>query len=91
VTVHQWTFVFLRVGAWLLVAGLLGVIVWGGWDLVLIARGQLRGNSISQAAMRALYGWHPGVLILVAFFLGALVGILLGHFGWVLPAMRRDP
>jgi hypothetical protein len=82
VTDHAWTLVLLRVGAWMLAAGLLGLVVWGGWDLILIARSNLRGNSISEAAQRALYGWHPGVLLLIAFFLGALVGLLLGHFGW---------
>jgi hypothetical protein len=82
VTTHEWTLILLRVGAWLIAAGALGFILWGGWDLVLIARGELRGNSISGAAMRALYGWHPGVLIAVALSLGILVGVLLGHFGW---------
>lgn len=81
-TAHEWTLVLLRVGAWMLVAGLAGLVVWGGWDLVLIARGELRGNSISQAAMRALYGWHPGAIIAVTFALGLLCGVLLGHFGW---------
>lgn len=88
-TVHAWTLVLLRVGAWLLAAGALGLIVWGGWDLVLIARGELRGNSISQAAMRALYGWHPGALIAVSLSIGLLVGVLLGHFGWA--QIRRVP
>lgn len=81
-TVHQWTLVLLRIGAWLLVSGLAGFVLWGGWDLVLIARGKLAGNSISGAAMRALYGWHPGVLIAVTAALSVLVGLLLGHFGW---------
>ena len=81
-TVHAWTLVLLRVGAWTLAAGALGLLIWGGWDLVLIGRGELRGNSISQAAMRALYGWHPGVLIAVSVSIGLLFGVLLGHFGW---------
>lgn len=81
-TTHDWTLILLRVGAWILAAGALGLILWGGWDLVLIARGELRGNSISQAAMRALYGWHPGVLIAVSLVVGLVVGVLLGHFGW---------
>jgi hypothetical protein len=82
VSAHEWTLVFLRLGAWLLVLSLLGLILWGAWDLVLIARGQLRGNSISSAAMHALYGWHPGALIAVSLVIGLLVGVLLGHFGW---------
>jgi hypothetical protein len=88
VTVHAWTLVFLRVGIWLIATGLLGVLVWAGWDLVLIGRGELAGNSISQAAMRALYAAHPGVLIAITLAVGLLVGILLGHFGW---AQTRSP
>lgn len=81
-TAHAASLVFLRVGAWCLVAGLVGVLVWAGFDLVLIRRGELAGNSISLAAMRALYGAHPGVLIAIALVVGILIGVLLGHFGW---------
>lgn len=85
---QDWTLVILRVGLWLIAAGLLGVIMWGGWDLVLIARGDLAGNSISRAAMRALYAAHPGVLLLAGLLVGLLVGALLAHFGW---AQVRQP
>ena len=86
-TFHGWSLVFLRVGAWVLVAGLAGAVIWGGFDLVAIARGKLSGNSISLAAQRALYAAHPGVLIAITAVVCITAGVLLGHFGW---AQWRD-
>ncbi|WP_242394863.1 hypothetical protein [Anaeromyxobacter oryzisoli] len=88
-TFHAWSLFFLRLGAWLLVGGASGLVVWGIFDLVAIARGELAGNSISLAAQRALYAAPPGLLIVVTAVIVLVIGVLLGHFGW--PQYRSAP
>lgn len=49
----------------------------GIWDLVLIYRGQLRGNSAS--AVIKDFAQHQPVWV---FALGLMLGVLIGHFLW---------
>lgn len=49
----------------------------GVWDLLLIHRDQLAGNSASRAIYNTASA-HP----VWVFILGAALGVLVGHFGW---------
>jgi hypothetical protein len=48
----------------------------GVWDLVLIYRGKLTGNSASRVILEIAQA-HPGWVFFVAFALGVLVGHFL--------------
>jgi hypothetical protein len=54
----------------------------GVWDLVLIARGQLGGNSAS----RVIKDFAQAEPVWV-FLLGLVLGVLTGHFMW--PQVQR--
>jgi hypothetical protein len=55
----------------------LSFLALGIWDLVLIYRGELGGNSAS----RVIKDFAQGEPIWV-FLLGLVLGILAGHFAW---------
>lgn len=73
-TPHAATHLVVRVVGWWLLAG---VAALGVWDLVLIARGQLTGNSASGVILEVARQ-SPLWLALASF----AVGILTGHFWW---------
>lgn len=73
-TPHEQTHLLLRVVVWWFLAG---VAALGVWDLILIARRQLAGNSASEVILevgRQVPGWFAVVAL--------LVGFLLGHLLW---------
>lgn len=49
----------------------------GVWDLVLIARGQLTGNSASRVIQD--FARNEPVWL---FFIALILGVLVGHFFW---------
>lgn len=93
-TMHDWTH---RLVWWGVVNVALTFAAWGVWDLVLVARGDLRGNSASGIVLEGAQR-HPawafafGALVgalpwPVAALVGIAVGVLVGHFFW--PQRRR--
>ena len=82
-SIHLVAHAIVRYGAFALLAGIaVAAVLYLGWDADLAVRHQLAGNSASHAVMETLYRIHPGVLLLIGFGVGALLGILSGHFGW---------
>lgn len=60
----------------------LSFVALGVWDLLLIKRGQLGGNSASRVILDYATA-HPAWV----FVLGLALGVLVGHFAW--PQVRR--
>lgn len=73
-TPYQWTQRIVWTGFGLFAAAF---VLLGVWDLVLIARHQLGGNSAS-AVILGIARTQP----LLVFSIGLVLGVLVGHFLW---------
>ncbi len=88
-TLHSWSHFWAKFGLISLLAGfVLAILVWAIWDIDLIERGKLLGNSASEAIKEMLYGTPPGLLILIVGIICFTLGTLNGHFGWPLGGKR---
>jgi hypothetical protein len=74
VTAHEATHLVVRISGWTFLAAFL---LLGIWDLVLIGRGRLSGNSASGVILEVARS-EPVWTVLVAL----AVGVLAGHFFW---------
>ncbi len=80
---HDWSHFWARFGLISIIAGfVIGIAVWAIWDVDIIARGKLLGNSASEAIRDMLYNTPPGLLILIVSIIAFTLGTLNGHFGW---------
>jgi hypothetical protein len=80
VTAHEATHLVVRIAGWTFLSAFL---LLGAWDLVLIAKGKLSGNSASGVILEVARQ-APVWTVLVAL----AVGVLVGHFFWPLRVSR---
>jgi hypothetical protein len=80
VTPHEATHVIVRIAGWMFLSAFL---LLGAWDLVLIAKGRLAGNSASGVILEIARD-APVWTVLVAL----AAGVLVGHFFWPLRVTR---
>lgn len=78
-TAYERTQIVVKVAGAVFVASFVAL---GVWDLLLIQRGQLVGNSASRVLLDYASS-HP----VWVFILGLMLGVLVGHFAW--PQVRR--
>ncbi len=73
-TLYSWTQRIVWIGFGLFAAAFL---LLGAWDIVLIAKGRLAGNSASRVILEI-----ARTAPIFVFVIGLVLGVLVGHFSW---------